>query len=55
MKKQNQKIGCEVESCKHLNCDEHICSLNEIKVANKNGQADCKEETICDSYDKKEQ
>ena len=54
MKNNSQKIACEVESCKHLNCDEHVCSLKEIKVANKNGKADSKEDAICDSYDKKE-
>jgi len=54
MSKGNQKIGCEVNTCKYWNCDEHICSLKEIKVANKESEADCKEDAICASYDKKE-
>lgn len=53
-KESNQKIGCEVESCKHCNCDKHECLLQEIKVANDCNCVDCKQDTLCDSYDKRE-
>ena len=51
---KNQKIECEVESCKHCNCDDHECLLKEIKVANASSCADSKQDTICDSYNKRE-
>lgn len=54
MKSKNQKIGCTVESCKHWNCDKNECLLTSIKVVSDGNNASCKEETICDSYDKKE-
>lgn len=54
MKKHEQKIDCSVESCIHCNCDKHECLLKEIKVASDCKCADCKEDTICDSYDKRE-
>lgn len=52
MKKEKQTIKCDVYDCKHCNCDEECCSLEEIKVCNCD---DCKEKesTMCDSYDKK--
>ncbi len=51
---KNQKIGCDVESCKHCNCDDHECLLKEIKVSNDCKCADSKKDTICDSFDKRE-
>lgn len=53
MKKENQKIKCDVHDCRHCNCDDDCCILDEIKVCNCNNNED-KESTMCDSYDKKE-
>ena len=49
-KKQNQKIGCNVNSCKYNNCDSEQCELNEIKIASEHKNAENKTDTICDSY-----
>lgn len=54
MKKNNQKIACDVESCKHCNCDKHECLLESIKVVSDCKCADSKEDTICDNYDRRE-
>lgn len=54
MKNNNQKIGCSVESCRHCNCDKHECLLDAIKVVNNGISADCKEDAICDSFDRRE-
>ncbi len=50
-KKKNQTIKCDVESCKHCDCDHLECTLNEIKVANQKKEASCEEDTICSSFD----
>lgn len=47
----NQTIKCDVYSCKHCNCDECICMLNEIKVSNKSNDMK-KEATMCANYKK---
>lgn len=51
MKKINQKIKCDVDSCKYNDCSEKRCQLNEIKISC-DYRADCKDETICDSFEK---
>lgn len=53
-KKQNQKIGCNVNSCKYNNCESEQCELNEIKVSSECDDAKEKKDTICDSYCSKE-
>lgn len=48
---KNQKINCEVYDCKYCNKDKEICELSKITVT-KVGNADVKEDTVCDSYKK---
>ncbi len=50
--KKEQSIGCSVHDCKHCDCDNDKCKLKEIKVCNCGCEA-CKENTICDSYQKR--
>jgi len=52
MKKNEQKIKCDVFECRHCICDECICNLDEIKVSNCNNNKD-KESTMCDSFKKR--
>ena len=52
MKKNKQTIKCDVYDCKHCNCDEKCCCLDEIKVCNC-ANTEKKEATMCDSYDKR--
>lgn len=52
MKKDNQKIKCDVYDCAHCNCECDCCSLNEIKVCSCS-QDKSKKSTMCDSYEKK--
>lgn len=51
MKKNNQKIECSVDSCKHNDCDNKICQLDSIKVGSCNDSACCKDDTVCDSFE----
>ena len=51
MKKKNQKIKCNVEACKHNDCDNKECQLNEIKVVCSCCNPNCKDETICDNFE----
>lgn len=53
MKKEKQLIKCNVYDCKHCNCNDECCSLNEIKVCNCDNCKE-KESTMCDSYDKRD-
>ena len=55
-KDKNQKIKCDVDSCKFNNSEEQKCDLEEIKVSSTCDNNDCKctEETICDSFEEKE-
>jgi hypothetical protein len=53
---KKQTIKCDVDHCKYF-CDEHLCTLKEIKVA----KCDCEEEhedkrhsTLCGSYENEE-
>ena len=52
----NQTIKCDVESCKYNNTDNYECELDEIKVSCNcaNDDCTCSEETICDSFEEKE-
>ena len=59
MKKNNNKdqtIKCDVESCKYNNTDNCECELDEIKISCNcaNDDCTCSEETICDSFEEKE-
>ena len=59
MKKNNSNssIKCSVESCKHNNCEEGTCELEEIKVGSNCNGCDCttEEETICESFEENEE
>ena len=44
-----QKIACSVHDCKHCDCDNNECCLNEIKVCNCDGCGE-KKTTMCSSY-----
>lgn len=46
----NQRIICDVSSCKY-NSDDEVCTLEEIKVSNENDVSLEKEDTICASYE----
>lgn len=48
-----QKIRCDVETCKYLNCDEAICTLYEIKVSKNSQYPKSKDDAICSSYKKR--
>jgi len=49
---KEQKINCDVFDCKHCNCDDEKCNLNEIRVSCCNSR-EKKESTICDSYERR--
>ena len=51
MKKTNQKIKCSVESCKHNSHNNNVCQLSEIKVGCGCCHPNCKEDTVCDSFE----
>lgn len=53
MKHKEQKIECDVKTCKHLDCDNDICKLNKIKVSYNCKKASCVDDTICSSYKEK--
>jgi len=48
-KEKKQTIKCDVDTCKHLNGNNELCNLDEIKVSTCNDEIE-KEATICDSY-----
>ena len=48
---KNQKIKCDVTTCKHLDDDKCLCNLNEIKVSCCDKDASKKDSTMCSSYD----
>lgn len=52
-KKVEQKIKCDVESCKHQSTDTGCCCLKEIKVSCSCGcnEAEEKDVTICESFE----
>ena len=47
-------IKCDVAACKHNNCDNGCCKLNEVKISSTCNGDCCKktEETICQSFKK---
>lgn len=46
-----QKIKCNVENCKHCDCEEKVCKLKEIKVCNCGCDEACEcDETMCGSF-----
>jgi hypothetical protein len=51
MKKYNQKIKCDVDSCKHNDCREKMCQLHEVKVGCGCKVPNCKDDTVCDSFE----
>lgn len=50
--KKEQLINCSVHDCTHCDCGKDTCELDEIKVCNC-GYEEKKENTICDSYEKR--
>ena len=51
MAKKNQKIKCNVETCKHNDCEQELCQLSEIKVGCGCDDTNCKDDTICVSFE----
>lgn len=51
MAKKNQKIMCDVDTCKHNDCNNQICLLSAIKICCDCEDASCKSDTICDSFE----
>ncbi len=51
MAKKNQTIKCNVETCRHNDCDKMVCQLDEIKVDCGCDDPNCKADTICDSFE----
>lgn len=45
-------IGCTVTECKHHAKSAQLCNLNYIQVGKSKVNADCKECTECDSFEK---
>ena len=54
IKMKKGTIKCDVETCKHNNCGNGCCELDEIKISCTCGNDCCKktEETICQSFKK---
>jgi len=50
----NQKIHCDVISCKFNNCN-NLCSLKEIKVSCNKNDINTKSDTICNSFIKEKE
>lgn len=46
----NQRIDCNVHTCKYQDCHENRCSLGKIFVNGENS----KQRTFCDSFEKSE-
>ena len=51
MKKNKQKISCDVASCKHNDQHDKICELDQIMVTEQT-KAEEKQDTVCDSFKK---
>ena len=51
MKKNHQSIKCNVDTCKHNDCKSKMCQLDVIKIGSCNGCTNCKDDTICDSFE----
>ena len=51
MKKNDQKIKCSVDTCKFNDCDNKICQLQEIKVGCGCENPNCKDDTVCNSFE----
>ncbi len=56
-KENNQKIKCDVHSCKHNNQDDNLCDLEEIKVSCTcdNDDCDCSNDTVCYSFEENDE
>ena len=52
-KRHDQKIKCDVEACKHNDCDSGCCDLVEIKVSCSCNPKDAEEKdaTICENFE----
>lgn len=56
-KDSNESIKCNVESCKHNNCEEGTCALDEVEIDCTCNNCDCskEDETICKSFEATEE
>lgn len=52
-KEKNQTIGCSVHDCEYCDCSCNKCKLEGIQVCNYQGEEGEKENTMCNSYQKK--
>ena len=52
-KEGNGNISCDVETCKHNNCEDGMCELESIQVTCtcNNDECECTESTVCDSFE----
>lgn len=50
---EKQTIECNVDSCKHNNCEDGVCELESIKVSCTCDHDECEDcgETICESFE----
>ncbi len=55
MKKNDQKIKCDVETCKYNNCQKNCCTLEEILVSCDCDDPSCQRDTICGSFEKEKE
>ena len=55
MKKNEQRITCNVETCKHNDCSCNKCCLSEVKIGCNCLDVHCKDNTICDSFEKEKE
>lgn len=53
MVREMQKIKCNVYDCEYCNIDKSLCRLDSIRVTNCLEEANQKEATMCDSYEKR--
>ena len=54
MNKNDNKIKCDVETCKHN--DSKQCNLDNVKISCNCGcnECNCVDDTICESFEEKE-
>lgn len=52
--KGRQSINCSVDTCKFNEQSEHICNLTSIQIAPLVQNADSPDESICESFKRKE-
>lgn len=53
MYNKEQRIECDVTTCKHIDCGNNVCKLEKIKVSCNCENANSKDDTICSNYKEK--